>query len=451
LECVLAAAATAGVSAAQAAPPWSGTDVGGATPPGGVSQAGPTFTVSGGGAGLGGTSDQFFFVHQPAPAAATFRLTAQVAAFASGQAGVLMRESTAGGATFFGVFVVPGQATRVLDRRDAANGTGQNPGSAAARWVRLLAKSGGLQAYESADGVAWTLIGADLYAFSAAARIGLGVSSQNPAARSTATFQNVSLEINPPDEACAQTPIPPGPGTGLFGEYWQLAPFAGPPGIPSRPADRTRTEAVNFYGDGTWAGLEGPPVNGTDNSFAVRWTGSVTPRVSGTLFFGVEADDGVRLTVNGITLVDRWSSPPSFQYWGWQNFGYVTQLQAGVAYPLTLEYFERDVRAIASLRWSGTCQPFEIIPASQLSPSMPPVVPGTSGGPGGSSGGGGGSPGGGSAAGGGGGRDNPNGDHGGLNDACGCGALPPGPAPWPALLAAVALAALARRPRGKKS
>jgi hypothetical protein len=450
-------------AAAAAEAQWVSTSVGGATPPGSVTGAGGSFTVQGGGSGIGGTADSFFFAHQAVPAASggTYRIRARLASLPSGKAGVMVRVSTAAGERHYAVTVAPGAGTRFEYRPDADGESAYAQGSALAvpRWVQILVKQGGVVGFESADGSTWTLLGGDLFEFDGTARIGLAVTSQNPGATVSASFDNVAIENNPADQAPTAGLIPAGAGTGVAGDYWSLpdASFAGPPPFPSTGPDLSRTDAtVDFFGDGTWSGLEGSPVNGDDNTFAVRWSGSIVPRVSGDMTFFVQSDDGVRLWIDGQLLVDAWTIPSPFQYWGWQRFGTIN-LQGGKSYSLVLEYFENTNRAISSLRWVSHNQPFEVVPATQLIPTTSPPGGGTppwgtppGGFPPPTSGGGiggGGNPGGGGGGGGGSLREGVNGDNEALNDKCSCSIGGAGSTGWAWLGLAALLPFTLRRGR----
>jgi hypothetical protein len=120
----------------------------------------------------------------------------------------------------------------------------------------------------------------------------------------------------------------------------------------------TRTDTtVNFE----WhSAAPGPGVN-ADN-FTARWTGYVTPRYSQTYTFYVQADDGLRLWVNGQLLIDKWIDQ------GWTEWSGQIALQAGQRYSIKLEFYEHWGGAIAKLLWSSPSQPKEVIPASQLMP-----------------------------------------------------------------------------------
>jgi hypothetical protein len=201
-----------------------------------------------------------------------------------------------------------------------------------------------------------------------------------------------------------------GNGTGLTGTYFSDESLGN--------AVLTRIDPnVNF----NWA--DGSPDPSIDaDHFSVRWTGQVQPRFSEDYTFTVNADDGVRLWVNGQLLIDQWNSLPELygdiNHDGRVDFFDLTQilatkyntgqaasyeegdingdgvvdffditelfsanwqvsqaprtsaatvtLQAGQRYDITLEYHEQTGLASAQLQWSSPSTPLAVIPQSQL-------------------------------------------------------------------------------------
>lgn len=143
-------------------------------------------------------------------------------------------------------------------------------------------------------------------------------------------------------------------GSGLWAEYINNRTLHGPVVL-------TRTDAqVNFeWGDGSPAG---GTIN-TDN-FSVRWTGQVKAPISGQYTFSTNADDGVRLWVNGVQLIDDWTNHAPIT-----NNGPSIQLNAGQKYDIRLEYYEGGGGAVAKLLWAYPGQDQQVIPQGQLYPA----------------------------------------------------------------------------------
>lgn len=91
------------------------------------------------------------------------------------------------------------------------------------------------------------------------------------------------------------------------------------------------------------------------NDFSVRWTGTVTPKVSETYTFTTLSDDGVRLWVNGKPLIDDWTG-----HGATEDKGTIT-LQAGHKYPIRLEYFQGSGGGVIRLSWQSAHQPRALV------------------------------------------------------------------------------------------
>jgi hypothetical protein len=121
---------------------------------------------------------------------------------------------------------------------------------------------------------------------------------------------------------------------GLLGQYFANTTLAGAPTM-------TRNEAVN-YDWGTGAAAAGLPVD----NFSARWTGHVAPISDGNYTFQTTSDDGVRLWVNGVLVIDNWTTHAAVT-----NNSPAVSLKAGSYYELKLEYFEGGGGAVSKLAW----------------------------------------------------------------------------------------------------
>ena len=105
-----------------------------------------------------------------------------------------------------------------------------------------------------------------------------------------------------------------------------------------------------------------------DNDFSIRWSGYVQPKYSERYTFTTTSDDddGVRLWVNGESLIDELirKSPATAE--GSITFEGSITLEAGKAYPIKLEYLENSGNANVKLEWESASQERQIIPESQL-------------------------------------------------------------------------------------
>jgi hypothetical protein len=113
---------------------------------------------------------------------------------------------------------------------------------------------------------------------------------------------------------------------------------------------------VNF----TW-GTAAPAAGVTADNFSVRWTGRVQAPVTGTYRFTTVSDDGIRLTVNGVQVINNWTDHAVTT-----NTSAGISLTAGVKYTITLEYYEKGGDATAKLQWSYPGQAVQVIPLTRL-------------------------------------------------------------------------------------
>jgi glucose/arabinose dehydrogenase len=163
------------------------------------------------------------------------------------------------------------------------------------------------------------------------------------------------------------TPITPGgggtngTGTGLRGEYFDNIDFTNSKVI--------RTDStVNF----DWANGS-PDLAIANDTFSVRWTGQIQPKFGEEYTFYTTTDDGVRLKINGQTVVDRFVNQPSTT-----ATGKIT-LAANQKYDIVMEYFENTGRANAQLEWSSASQGRQVVAATQLYSTPPPPPTGGNG------------------------------------------------------------------------
>ena len=151
-----------------------------------------------------------------------------------------------------------------------------------------------------------------------------------------------------------------GTGTGLLGSYWSnhLGTFTGPPTF-------TRIDPT-IHSD--WSAA-GPDPRIGQSVYSVRWTGTVQAQFNETYTFYATADDGVRLTVNGKSLVNGWVDQGPTEYSG--NI----DLKAGQRYSIQLDFYQNGGGAYIQLEWSSPSTPRQDIPTLQLyPPNQSPTV-----------------------------------------------------------------------------
>jgi regulation of enolase protein 1 (concanavalin A-like superfamily) len=178
---------------------WSTADVGPVAAAGSVAYdtASQTFTVTGSGADIWGTADEFRFLYTVLRGDGS--MVARVASVAGSEAwtkaGVMIRDSLTAGSKQASIFVSSGKGL-AFQRRRATNGTSvhtSGPAAAAPYWIRLQRSGTTFTASVSADGAAWTVVGTDAISMAADVYVGLAVTSHHDGALATAQFDRVSV------------------------------------------------------------------------------------------------------------------------------------------------------------------------------------------------------------------------------------------------------------------
>jgi prepilin-type N-terminal cleavage/methylation domain-containing protein len=133
--------------------------------------------------------------------------------------------------------------------------------------------------------------------------------------------------------ASAGTTACPGSYTNWVGEYYNVMDLSGKPVLCRDDAD------VNF----SWGGGS-PDATVNADIFSVRWTKAVT-FTAGTYTFQAGSDDGVRLYIDGVLVVNSWTD---------RSYGISTgtsTLTAG-SHLVVMEFYERGGAARATLTWA---------------------------------------------------------------------------------------------------
>ncbi|MGP8093806.1 MAG: IPT/TIG domain-containing protein, partial [Candidatus Sulfotelmatobacter sp.] len=180
------------------APGWVDADVGSVGLLGSANNSSGTFTVSGSGSQIYGSSDAFHFVYQRLYGDGNIvaRIVSVQGGSAYAAAGVMIRETLDTGSTNAKVAYWPWYGGLYFDARTSTGGTTAEPGSASGTppyWVQLVRSGNTFTGYASPDGVNWTQMGpSQTINMAQSVYIGLAVTSGNNSALATATFDNIS-------------------------------------------------------------------------------------------------------------------------------------------------------------------------------------------------------------------------------------------------------------------
>lgn len=179
--------------------PWLHADVGSVGVAGSASydDASTTFTVKGAGADIWGTADALHYAYQSLPGDGS--IVARVASVSNTaawvKAGVMIRDSLDANAAQATMLVSYSKGL-AFQRRTSTGGTSASTAgafAAAPYYVRLDRAGTSISAYQSPDGVTWTLVGTDTFSMGPTVYVGLAVSSHSTTAAATATFDGVTI------------------------------------------------------------------------------------------------------------------------------------------------------------------------------------------------------------------------------------------------------------------
>jgi regulation of enolase protein 1 (concanavalin A-like superfamily) len=178
--------------------PWTDADVGAVPFPGSASYSGGTFTASGSGADIWGTSDAFHFVYQQLSGDGSIqaRVASLQQADVWSKAGVMIRETLDANAknAFMAVSAARGVTLQWRAGAGAVSSNSSGSLSAAPRWLRLVRSGSTLTGLESADGATWTTVGTTTVAMASTVYVGLAVTSHSTTASTTAAIDAVEVD-----------------------------------------------------------------------------------------------------------------------------------------------------------------------------------------------------------------------------------------------------------------
>ena len=102
------------------------------------------------------------------------------------------------------------------------------------------------------------------------------------------------------------------------------------------------------------------------DTFSCRWEGFIEPLYSETYTFYSKSDNGRRLWINKVQVIDKWIDDYDKTYTG------TIELEAGKKYPIVYEYYEDGGGASTRLEWSSKSQQQEVVPSARLFPAAKP-------------------------------------------------------------------------------
>lgn len=196
-------------------PPWQARDIGDVGSPGLASFHNGRFTVSGSGADIWSTNDQFQFASLPFAGDGTLsaRVDELLATHPAAKSGVMFRETLLSNAPCFAVVMTPSNGVR-MQYRTTTGGTTANAfvtNIVVPAWVRATRAGQSFRGYYSTNGETWTQIGsAQTLTMASPLEAGLAVTAHDNTETNITTFANVSAL--PPGFADRDIGAPGAPG-----------------------------------------------------------------------------------------------------------------------------------------------------------------------------------------------------------------------------------------------
>ncbi len=159
------------------------------------------------------------------------------------------------------------------------------------------------------------------------------------------------------------------------GELWKFTTIGGAVGVEAEYFQNTTLSGIPFLTqlepdiNHNW-GNAGPTDTVVD-TFSARWTADLEILFADTYTFIASSDDGVRLWLNGVQLVNDWVDRGTTD-----SYSPPQQLEPGI-YSLVMEYYENGGGAVAQLSWQTPTMARQIIPSGPLQPPVraKPVYP----------------------------------------------------------------------------
>jgi fibronectin-binding autotransporter adhesin len=199
------------------------------------------------------------------------------------------------------------------------------------------------------------------------ARFQLDASSQTVAALTGAgavNLQGGTLILNPAGNVtfggtiqnCDLPGASTASGNGLRGYYYASEDFNNLRAV----RDDATVNFPNFAITNNVTAL--PDAGIASTNFTVRWLGQVlTPSTTGTYLFGMDSDDGARIWVNGVLVLDDWITQSHSLKSG------LIDLAADTRYDIVVEYFQQTGGGQALLEWAQLgVSTTNVIPTSNL-------------------------------------------------------------------------------------
>jgi|GEM_PF-1202219 len=108
-----------------------------------------------------------------------------------------------------------------------------------------------------------------------------------------------------------------------------------------------------------------PPEGLRADTFSIRWSGEIQALKSEAYTFKTGSDDGVRMWLNGVLIIDAWTDHDRTE-----TTSDPVQLVANKRYPIVVEGYENGGEAEWQLYWQSPSTPEQLVPQNVLYPAV---------------------------------------------------------------------------------
>jgi hypothetical protein len=269
-------------------------DIGSPAQPGSSAYAGGVYTVvgagvaPGGGAAIGGNSDQFNFAYENFSGNGTIvaNVNSLINTNAAAEAGIMFRNDTTASSALAGIFVTAANGVTFVARAADLGTASQSTtvGVHAPEYLELTLSGSTVTGYYSSNGVTWTQLGASQpITLGSNALVGLAVASANASTTTTAAFSGVS--VLPPGWSNIDVGSPPLPGSAGYNSIANILTVNGSGTGIGSSADQFNFTDYSITGNATIAALVDSLTNTDPNAQAGIMIRADT--TAGSLFAGV--------------------------------------------------------------------------------------------------------------------------------------------------------------------
>src|SRR5688572_1884355 len=282
---------------------WTSQDIGAPATPGAAAYGASTFALMGGGADIGGSSDQFRLASIQADR--DIDIVARVRDLGDtdplSKAGIMIRDSLTPNGSHASMLVTS-SGTTMFRRRPLPGGTTVStagPPAAAPTWLKLSLRNGVVTGSQSTDGVSWTVVGTETLTLPVPFHAGLAVTSRNAAATVVTNIDGVAITVDEtPNSNPTVTVTSPADGS------THTAPATITVSANATDTDGTIAR-VDFFQNGTLIGSD------ATSPYSVSWSNVPAGSYSLTAVATDDAGGTTTSAARSITVNAAANQPPS--------------------------------------------------------------------------------------------------------------------------------------------